>query len=232
MKSITSLLAIGLLISCGGGGNQNTDNADVEMAKGMATGVTGGAVDAMVSAAAATKKYDVKSGIVTYDCLMSMSGMNIRTKKVLYFDDYGNQECEETYKVDPSGKESLSDRNFVKDGFRYSCSVEYGGGAKTKAMGTGVAARFNVDEASTMKDNKFAKLGDENVCGKTCNGFSMETGSGKISMHGWSGIALKTVLDNAAAGMKSESKAVKFEENAAVPADVFSVPAGVKMTEM
>src|SRR5580765_6507469 len=60
--------------------------------------------------AATVKKYDIKSGIITYDTEMEMAGMKIPGKVVLYFDDYGIKECEETYK---SGKLAES---FVSDG--------------------------------------------------------------------------------------------------------------------
>lgn len=177
-----------------------------------------------------TKKYDIKSGIITFDTKMEMAGMVIKSKKILYFDDYGNKECEEEYGNDPSsGKEIVKSRNFNKDGYHYILSLENNGGIKTKMRGNGVAAKFDVKEASTMKENKFVKLADETVCGKVCNAFSMETPSGKISMYGWNRITLKTLLIGN--GMKSESKAIKIQENVSIPTSIFEIPKGMPISE-
>ncbi len=176
------------------------------------------------------KKYDIKSGIITYESNMEMTGIKIHTKKVLYFDDYGVKEAEEEYKT-MGGSEKLSERNFVNDGYHYIVSIENKGGIKSKMSGTGVAARFNMDEASTMKDNQYKKVADETICGKTCSGFSMVTPSGTITMYGWNGIALKTTVENTAAKMKTVTIATKIEENASIPADKFEVPTDIKITE-
>jgi hypothetical protein len=53
------------------------------------------------------KKYDIKSGIITFETTMEMAGMNIKTKTILYFDDYGIKECQEEYKTDEEGKVHL-----------------------------------------------------------------------------------------------------------------------------
>jgi hypothetical protein len=46
------------------------------------------------------KKYDIKSGIVTYELNMKMGKMEIKKKTVVYFDDFGMKECRETYSKD------------------------------------------------------------------------------------------------------------------------------------
>jgi hypothetical protein len=222
MKKAAGIVSLILLFSC-------NNNVKAPEAVGM-TNVASNVPHVEVSAG--YKKYDIKSGIVTLQTTMEMSGMNIKTKSILYFDDYGIKECQEEYKTDGSGKETLTKRDFVKDGFRYICSIENKGGSKTKAMGYGVAAPFNMEEASTMKDNQFKKIADETICGKLCNGFSMLTPSGNIKMYGWSKIALKNVVENPSMKMKTETIATKIEENVSIPADKFEVPKDVKMTEM
>jgi hypothetical protein len=229
MKKITTLLSLIIFFSCNNSKNESVNTAT---AVDKAAEMTNGATTEKTSEATAVKKYDIKSGIITYETSMSMSGMNIKTKKILYFDDFGSKECEEEYKIDPTGKEVLANRNFVKDGFHYICSIENNGGVKTKERGTGVAAAFNMEEASSMKDSQFKKTADETVCGKACNSFSMVTPSGNIKMFGWNKITLKTVTDNASMQMKSEQVATKVEENASIPADKFEVPAGMKITDM
>jgi hypothetical protein len=230
MKKTAALLSLSLLFSCGNSGNKPTQNQEVatDKAAEMTNGASNNATD---GSAAVANKYDIKSGIVTYETKMEAAGMIIKSKKILYFDDYGAKECEEEYKSDAaSGKEILKGRNFTKDGFHYIISFENKGGVKTKMRGTGVAAKFDMDEAASMKENKFVKLADETICGKSCNAFSMETPSGKITMSGWNRVTLKTSL--AGNGIKSESTATKIEENASIPSDVFEVPKDMAITDM
>jgi hypothetical protein len=231
MKKIVAILSLALLFSCNNSGKESDTNG---MQDSKAAEVTNEATNTPASETKSTyKKYDIKSGIVSYETTMQMSGMKIKTKTILYFDDYGIKECEEEYKADAAtGKEMLAARNFVKDGYRYTCSVENKGGVKTKAMGYGVAAPFNMDEAATLKDNQFKKIGDETICGKSCNGFSMVTPSGNIKMYGWNRITLKTIVDNASMKMKTETIATKVEENVSIPSDKFEVPKDVVMTDM
>jgi len=231
MKNIAVILSLALLASCSSG-EKETNGLDA--AKDLAAAVTDGATSAPATETKSDyKKYDIKSGIITFMTTMQIGDMIIKTKKVLYFDDYGIKECEEEYKENPvTKKEELAKRCFVKDGYNYTCSVENNGGIKSKAMGYGVAVLFNMDEAASLKDSKFKKLGDENVCEKPCNAFSMETPSGNITMFGWNRITLKHIVDNSSMKMKTETVAIKVEENAVIPADKFEVPAGVPMTDM
>jgi hypothetical protein len=41
---------------------------------------------------AQTKKYDIKSGIVTYDIATSIGEMKVGSKAIVYFDDYRMKE--------------------------------------------------------------------------------------------------------------------------------------------
>ncbi|MGD0592003.1 MAG: hypothetical protein ABSA44_14580 [Bacteroidota bacterium] len=43
------------------------------------------------------KKYDIKSGIVTYDLIMKMGTMEMKKKTIVSFDDFGMKECRETF---------------------------------------------------------------------------------------------------------------------------------------
>ena len=49
---------------------------------------------------AQTKKYDIKSGIVTFDITIIMGDTKLANKSIVYFDDYGMKECK--FKV-PAG---------------------------------------------------------------------------------------------------------------------------------
>jgi hypothetical protein len=221
MKKTALIISLALFISCNKGKNDSANN-EKQITENLPA----------AEATATYKKYDIKSGIVTFETSMEMSGMNIKSTKILYFDDYGIKECEEEYETNPAtGKETLKNTNFVNEGYHYICSIENKGGIKTKSRGYGVAAPFNMSEASSLKDQQFKKIEDVTICGKSCNGFSMVTPSGNIKMYGWNRITLKTTLENDAAKMKSTTVATKIEENVPVPADKFAVPTDIKIIE-
>jgi hypothetical protein len=228
MKNLLAILSIAFLYSCNGK-NDSVNNQLPDAAKDKAAEMTNGATTSTAPESTA-KKYESKSGIITYETTVSVSGMTIKTKQVLYFDDYGVKECQEEYKTD-NGAYVLDKIDFVKDGFRYIISPEQKSGVKTKLQGTGVAAKFDMDEAATMKDSQFKKIGDETVCGKSCSGFSMVTPSGNIKMYGWNKITLKTIVDSPEMKMTTSTVATKVEENAAVPASKFELPKDVKITD-
>lgn len=229
MKNFLALSILALLFSCNSSNTTSNDNA----AKDAASQATNGASNTTATNTTSDyKKYDIKSGIVTYQTTMTMGSMVIKTTKVVYFDDYGNKEASETFSADADGKDVLTDRVFVKDGYHYNCSVENGSGIKTKAMGYGIEAQYNSEDAAKQTDNKYKSLSDQTICNKPCTGFSVVTPSGNTTMYGWSHITLKITVDNPSMKIKTETVATKLEENATIPADKFEVPAGVKMTDM
>jgi hypothetical protein len=229
MKKALIYLPVILMLSCNSGNDEDKNDGTM---KDTANDV---ASSQPVNAATdkGYKKYEIKSGIVFYEVNMEVAGMSVKSARKLYFDDFGLTECEEEYKKnEATGKDELDTRTFVKDGMRYSYSPSYKNGSTSKALGYGVAAIFNMDEARTLKENNFRELPGETVCGKQCQSFSIETGSGKLIMSGWKGIALKTVLDNPSSGMKSVTQAVRIQENAAIPAEIFTVPDDIKLVSM
>ena len=229
MKHLIAILPLVFLFSCSNSNKESANNPSVDAAKDQASALTNGATSAAAPASTA-KKYESKSGIVTYETTVSVSGMTIKSKQILYFDDYGVKECQEEYKME-NGAYVLDKMDFVKDGFRYIISPSQKTGVKTKAQGTGVAAKFDMDEATTLKDSQFKKIGDETVCGKLCNGFSMVTPSGNIKMYGWNKVTLKTITDSPEMKMSTTTIATKVEENVAIPAGKFEIPTDVKLTD-
>ena len=231
MKKITAILSIAILFSCNNSKNESTTNTVNDAAKDKAAEMTDGATNSTATAPSGYKKYDLKSGIITFETTGSVSGDQLpKTKQILYFDDYGAKESQETYKIDEAtGKEILTDRDFEKDGFRYIISFEHKGGSKTKGSGYGIASPFVMSEAASQKAKGLA---DETIAGKPCKGFAMVTPSGNITTYGWNKITLKTITDNTEYKIKSKTVATKIEENVSIPADKFEVPAGMEMTNM
>ena len=231
MKKIATLLSLAILFSCSSSKNETPASQELDAAKDKAAEMSGGATNSTATAPSGHKKYDLKSGIITFETTGTVGGDKVpKTKQVLYFDDFGAKESRESYKIDEAtGKETLTDRDFEKDGFYYSISFENKGGSKTKGSGYGVASPFVMSEAATQKAKGLA---DETIAGKSCKGFSMVTPSGNITMYGWNKLTLKTITDHAEYKIKTETVATKIEENVSIPADKFEVPAGIEMTDM
>jgi hypothetical protein len=170
---------------------------------------------------AQAKKYDIKSGIITFETTMKIMGMAVTNKSVVYFDEYGTKECKETYS-DGTLKES-----FFSDGKNlYKVSHDQKTAWKTGPALRGTEFRFDWNEISE-KDKKAGKakqLGKITVAGKECESFEYKDRGSTTTYAGWSHICLLTDLTSK--DMNSIAKAVRIEENARVPAEKFSVPAG------
>ena len=176
MKKIISILSLALLFSCNNSEKESGKKEIQDAVKDKASEMTNGATNSAATAPSGHKKYDIKSGIITFETKGSMGTSKVpATKQILYFDDYGAKECQETYKIDEAtGKEILTDRDFEKDGFRYIISFERKSGGKTAGSGYGVASPFVMSEAKTQKAKE---ISDETIAGKLCQGFSMVTPS-------------------------------------------------------
>ncbi len=166
------------------------------------------------------KKYEIKSGIVTFENVTTIGKIKMVEKMILYFDDYGYKECKEVYTKDKLTGISLSDGKT-----RWNIDP-----VKKTAMNLGAAVRgtemkFDWNEVSEKeKKNGNAKLRPNIViAGKTCQSFQT-TPSGSTVFAGWKNICLLTDVDNY--GVHAVIKAVKVEENVKVPPEKFTVPAG------
>ncbi len=177
-----------------------------------------------------TKKYSIKSGIITF----SVEIMSEKQVKKVYFDDYGVKETSEVYV-----NEKLTQKLINKaDGFVYLLDFDKNTGVKSKhAMATGTEMKFDVSESSIpdsiKKQYHFAKLPNEMICGKDCEVFTTEFQNMKAKYAGWNGIILLTEsnMQMGKISMDSKTIATKIEENVAIPQSVWDIPAGIKLTE-
>lgn len=176
---------------------------------------------------AQAKKYDIKSGVVTFESTTLLGKMKMTSKSVVYFDEFGMKERKDTYDDDKL-KES-----FFSDGTTLFTLMH----VKKEAYERGPASRgtelkFDWNEVSknTNKDYKAAKLPGVTIAGKPCEAFSIDTKQGKNTFAGYKGVTLMTRIENKQ--MTVEVKAVKIEENVAVPAEKFTVPAGYARKKM
>jgi hypothetical protein len=178
---------------------------------------------AVATAQTTFKKYDIKSGIVTFETTMQMGTMDMKEKAVVYFDDYGMKECKDTYSDDKLVSSFFSDgknRYVVK----YKGKTAYSQGPAYR----GTELRVEWSEFGTPKDResgKIKKLPAMTVAGKNCEVFETNDGKGTIARYaGWKKILL--YMDVQTKSVRTTLQAVKVEENAKVPPEKFAVPAG------
>lgn len=170
-------------------------------------------------------KYSLKSGIVE----MKSQVMGMEQKQVLFFDEYGAKECVEV--TASMFGQKAHNLNINKDGYAYSIDMVKKIGTKIK-IPTDAALNFNDLGKGIAKEMNIKKTGTETVLGKTCDKYTIDYK--KQQMKGyylvWNGIALKTELT--VMGMKTLVEVTKIDENAAVPADKFEIPKGIKIQDM
>lgn len=209
LTTFVVIICLVLLSHCGGSGS-----------KGEAKSTDGSPATASEAAVPAIHKYGVKSGIVTFES----SGFGLTVKKVLYFDDYGAREAEETYDDDGSLKETnLCDgKNMYilihKDKTAFNRGNCY----------RGVAYKFDWNEAQQGgAEYKPTKLANQVIAGKDCETFSLEISGSKSVYAGWNNICF--MIETPTGNGKVINKAIAFEENANVPDEKLSVPADYKV---
>lgn len=219
MKKIIIPFAIAsfLFASC----SDNTNQVATEMENANESSKE--AQEVIENAPVQTKKYQIKSGIITLESITEMGSVKLTEKKVLYFDDYGMKEREDSYEG-----ETLKS-SFMSDGKELITLIH---GTKTflksgKAFrGTAYKVDFNEISQEDKDAGKAKKLNEETILGKTCEVYSYETNGIKSKYAGWNNICL---LSEAVMGeTKTIVKATKIEE-VDVPADKFTIPADYKV---
>jgi len=179
----------------------------------------------VISASAQTpfKKYDIKSGIITYELVMKVGTMEMKHKEVVYFDDYGMKECKDTYNGDKVEQSYFSDgKELYAVKFAKKMAFKQGNAYR------GTELRVEWSEFGTEEDRqsgKMKKLPAMTVAGKNCEVFEYNDGKGGITKYaGWNKVLL--LLDTQMMGTHTVQRAVKVEENVNVPQEKFKVPAG------
>ncbi len=178
----------------------------------------------VLSATAQPKKYDIKSGVITFDQATILSGMTMRSKIVVTFDEYGMKERKETY------NEGVLDEVFFSDAkdlylLKPASKAAYKRGSAYR----GTELKFDWDEVSSRdkKEGKAKQLPSRTVAGKKCEAFQHQMRSTTTVFAGWKGITLYTEVKSS--GMTITTKAVTVEENIAVPPSKFQIPSGYKV---
>ena len=163
------------------------------------------------------KKYQIQSGIITFETALTMGSFVMKTKAVVYFDDFGMKECRDTY--DDNGiKES-----FFSDG-KDLYLVMYAEKAVYKRGTAFRGTEYKFDWNEIAPSGKGKKLPNMTVLGKNCEAFEMNDKGNISTFAGWNNVCLYMATKQPS--MTVVSKAVKFEENVKVPAEKFKNPAG------
>lgn len=165
------------------------------------------------------KKYQIQSGLIAFETTVKMGGMDMKTKAVVYFDDFGMKECRDTYNYDGNTiKES-----FFSDG-KDLYLVIYGEKAVYKRGPAFRGTEYKFDWNEVQRSGNAKKLPNMTVAGKNCEAFELNVRGNINTYAGWNNICL--YIGTKQKNMDVVSRAVKFEENAKVPAEKFKIPAG------
>jgi len=175
----------------------------------------------VVDAAAQEKKYDVKSGIVTYETLTQEGRVRVAGRIVLYFDQYGQMECKDTY-VNGMLKESVLCDGRTVYTLWHDQRIVFRRGPATQ----GTEIRFD-PESFPLTDRGEAvvrRLPSMTVAGRTCDAYERVTRAGSTTYAGADHIVL--YCDRNLQGEEWVMKAVSIDVTTKVPAWKFVPPAG------
>jgi hypothetical protein len=191
------------------------------MVQSIAVAILVGMLLPQGSSPPAWKKYDIKSGVVTYEQTLEAGTMKIASKIIVTFDDYGMKECQDTYS-DGVLKESLFSDGKKMYSTHYAKKTTYRRGDAFR----GVAYRFAWEDISEKdKSSGIAKQsGKMTVAGKSCESYVVNLSGSKTTYAGWAHICLW--MESISTSTKSILKAIKLEENLTIPAEKFAPPAG------
>lgn len=216
-------------VSCGDKAQNDGNKANGDSTKSAS-------MESPAATAKTAGKYKIKSGIVTY----KMNAMGFDTPTTLYFDDFGAVEANESKsEMEIVGqKVNTHTINFTKDGFTYNLDLEKKTGTKMKAIAPAAGgfnpnnADFSGMSAEQMKKYGISKEASETVLGKECEVYTIDYKEMKVkgTFTVWNNIPLKMNMDMG--GMAVTMEATKIEENVAIPASVFAIPADVKVEEV
>ncbi|HMK39842.1 MAG TPA: hypothetical protein VK569_10905 [Bacteroidota bacterium] len=167
------------------------------------------------------RKYDVKSGIITYETSTLEGRVQIAGRIILYFDQYGRLECKDTY-VNGMLKESvLCDGKTV-----YTVWHEKRIVFKRGPASYGTEVRFDTETlpAGEKSEGHIKMLPPMTLAGITCVAFERITPAGVVTFAG-----ADHILMYCERILKEENwvmKAVSVDEKSVIPASKFVPPAG------
>jgi hypothetical protein len=185
-------------------------------------GLVAGLILIGVTGVWAAGRYDIKSGIVTLDSVITMGQTQIKTQKKVYFDEYGLKECQETY---VNGKLSGVLLGDGKD--KIALLLKAKKAARQGSGQYGIGTRVDLNDLGTKQDLAAGTVkpgAPLTLDGQTCEVVLVVKNGHTTVYGGWHKVLV--YLKTGGQGMSTEIKAVKLEANAPVPPEKFQVPAG------
>jgi outer membrane lipoprotein-sorting protein len=181
-----------------------------------------------LSAQNAAKKYEIKSAIIQKE----MTTMGQKMQSTWYIDDFGQKEALEMtvgsglmkqQMLTVIDSESVTTVNLkLKTGTRMKLPEE---------------SNVNYLQLTPEVKEKYAlkELGEEDIAGKSCKKYAMETTQAgqtmQISTWIWKGIVLKSETSANGKVVSSET-ATKIQEDAAIPSGKLAIPANITVQEL
>lgn len=168
------------------------------------------------------KKYQVRSGTITYETILNTISVQMTYKTIVYFDNFGLKERRDTYDGD-----KLSD-TFMSDG-KNNYKIIY---QKKEVYNTGKAYRgtepkFGWEDMSDEDKNsdKVTKLPDTTIASKPCEAYMVKTNVVTSTFAGWKNILMLSEIKSA--GGSSITRVVKLKTDR-VAKNKFRIPDGYK----
>jgi len=170
-------------------------------------------------------KYAIKSAVVKYKSLV----MGFDAKQVLYFDNYGEKEANETsMKVMGFSTTTLT---IYGDNCTYTIDLNKRTATKSSLDDNPYGIDYERLTEQMQKDWKIKNEGNETIIGKNCIKYSFTNEN--LSMNGyawvWKGISLKSEFN--IGGVKTLMEAESIDENISIPSEKFEIPGDVTIEE-
>jgi hypothetical protein len=181
-----------------------------------------------VAVAGQSKKYDIETGIITYENSNTLEKFTKTYRVVLSFADYGTRECRETY----SG-ESLKESLFSDGASRWLLVHAKKTARRQGDAQEGIEARFDWNDVPQKDklEGKAKQLPDMTVAGKNCAVYQLSDDAGTTTIAAWDHIVLFKRETPVCGCTDNVLKAVKVEENTAVSPEKFQIPAGFTLIQ-
>lgn len=216
-----TVLILLLLIGCGSEENKDEQSKDSVLKE--TTGMTQDEIESQVQSAVVSKKYQIKSGSISFE----RTGVIGDQKIIVYFDDYGIKERSETYNADGT----VAEIKFSDGETMYYLTNSHADEKIAYIMGSGkfgTEMKFEPDPFRNDEKRKekyqFKKLPNIDILGRDCEAYSTTIKLGTTTFAGYDGLLLYTKAE-LSIGI-SVTKAVDIKENVDVDNSLFMVPEG------
>ncbi len=160
---------------------------------------------------------------------MKMDMMGMPATMTLYFDDYGKRQA--TYVAMEMMGKKMETATLMEGGFTTTWEAESKSGKKMKSDGTNggpleLIAGLTDERKKTLN---YKEIDSREILGHNATGFSIDSGGAKMNVWHWKGIPL--MMEVNASQMKMTITATKLDTETEVPADKFTIPSDVKISE-